>query len=396
MLDLAVKAGLPLIAVRTSDVVNFPAVLEHLTGMTPIRVSPSAHIEGLLNPEDLKTPGTLFWTDQPLGSIPGMYEFMVGKGASMVVLNQPASAECFDAGEVPTPPDFVRARLEEAGILPAKVADIMPGLGGLTFKEVGDLVKIAQAETGALTLDGILGARRRCFSQVRGLQLVDLEIPFYRLDARLEAYLNWARPFLLGDRPRLRPRGLLLAGLPGTGKTLAAKRVARVIGVPLFRLDLGAIKGKYVGESEGALRDALAQVDREAPCVLLIDEVEKLFGQTRDEGTTESLLASVLWWMQEHTSRVLTVMTTNDSGKLPPELHRDGRVDRTLYLRPLEGRDIHRFAICLAETFLELTPAHKNDLIDWYKAEGQVENEDVMPQAAVAGAVRNLVRGWLS
>jgi SpoVK/Ycf46/Vps4 family AAA+-type ATPase len=195
----------------------------------------------------------------------------------------------------------------------------------------------------------------------------------------------------LGDfDQRLRPRGILLDGVPGTGKTVAAKWIAQEIGVQLLRLDLGAIKGKWVGESEGALRDALAQVDRESPCVLLLDEVEKLFAQSREDPVAANLLASILWWLAEHHSQVLTVMTTNDKDGLPRELWRSGRLDETLKLPGLPNiSEAAGFARGLAETF-GYKP--RKDAL----ARGLQELAYPAPQATVEAMVKRGVRRWLT
>ncbi len=397
MLQLAIRAGLPLIHARTSDTVNFPALLAHLAGRSVFEIkTPSCRAcQGPGNTmEELRrhaADGSLLWTQSAINEGSDLYDALASDGCSLVALNQdPLPAECFDAGQVPIPADFIRAQLED--VMPeAKVAEILPGLGGLTFKEVGDLIRLAEASTGALTLPGVLSARRSAFSQLRGLDIVPTEMSFYAPEAAVEGYISWAKEFLLGDfDARLRPRGVLLDGPPGTGKTMAAKRMAEEIGVPLLRLDLGAIKGKWVGESEGALSDALAQVDREAPCVLLLDEVEKLFAKSHDEGTSSNLLASLLWWLAEHTSQVLVAMTTNDKAALPRELWRQGRLDEVLKLQGLPNVQwAFDFATKLVGTF-DCKPSDT--------ALGIGLNELTYPasQAAVEAVVKRGVRRWLT
>ncbi len=404
MLQLAIRAGLPLIHARTSDTVNFPALLAHLAGRSvfEIKTPRCKACQGPGSPmEELRrhaSEGALLWTQGAINQGVDLYDALASDGCSLVALNQdPLPPECFDAGQVPTPIAFTRAQLLE--VLPEdKVDEILPGLGGLTYKEVGDLIRLAEAGTGALTLAGVLSARRSAFSQLRGLDIVSTEMSYYRPEAAVEDYVSWARPFLLGDFDhRLRPRGVLLGGQPGTGKTTAAKRIAREIGVPLLRLDLGAIKGKWVGESEGALRDALAQVDREAPCVLLLDEVEKLFVQGQDDPTSSNLLASLLWWLAEHRSQVLTVMTTNAKTALPAELWREGRIDQDLELEGLDRDSSKAFARELAWTFMPKTSNRDKEIgLVVEEAKCWVGGSIHMPQGKLEELVKKLVRAWLT
>lgn len=122
-----------------------------------------------------------------------------------------------------------------------------------------------------------------------------------------------------------------------TGKTLASMYLASEFGVPLYRLDLGTMMGKYVGQSEESLNAALAQVDLVAPCVVIFDEVEKVFQNNSDSGVTSRMLSQLLWWLQSHKSKVFTVMTTNAIEKIPEELYREGRIDITLQFLGIGG-----------------------------------------------------------
>lgn len=132
------------------------------------------------------------------------------------------------------------------------------------------------------------------------------------------------------------PKGVLIAGVPGCGKSLNAKAAATLFEVPLLRLDMGRIMGKYVGESEANMRKAIALAEAIAPCVVWIDELEKgLAGIGGDSGgadVTTRLFGSLLTWMQEKESAVFVVATANDITKLPPELLRKGRFDEIFYV----------------------------------------------------------------
>lgn len=132
------------------------------------------------------------------------------------------------------------------------------------------------------------------------------------------------------------PKGVLIAGVPGCGKSLSAKVAANMFEVPLLRLDMGRLMGKYVGESERNLRKAIALAEAIAPCILWIDELEKAFAGIGGEGggaeVTTRLLGHFLTWMQEKNSLTFVVATANDITKLPPEMLRKGRFDEIFYI----------------------------------------------------------------
>lgn len=129
------------------------------------------------------------------------------------------------------------------------------------------------------------------------------------------------------------PRGIALIGIPGAGKSLTAKMVAGLWRLPLIRLDLGALFGGLVGQSEENTRTALRLSETIAPCLLWIDEIEKgLSVGMGDGGTSMRVFATILSWMQEKTEPVFVVATANDISRVPPELFRRGRVDETFFL----------------------------------------------------------------
>jgi AAA+ superfamily predicted ATPase len=130
------------------------------------------------------------------------------------------------------------------------------------------------------------------------------------------------------------PRGVLLIGVQGCGKSLAAKSVAGEWKLPVVRLDPANLFSKYVGETEKALQRALATVEAMSPLVLWIDEMEKAFSQSRDNdgGVSQRLLGSLLAWLQEHRAPVFVVATANDITAMPPELLRKGRFDEIFFV----------------------------------------------------------------
>ena len=132
------------------------------------------------------------------------------------------------------------------------------------------------------------------------------------------------------------PKGVLIAGVPGCGKSLSAKAAAKLFNIPLLRLDMGRLLGKYVGESEANMRKATQLAEAISPCVLWIDELEKAFAGIGGDGggaeVTTRLFGSFLTWLQEKDSAAFVVATANDITKLPPELMRKGRFDEIFYV----------------------------------------------------------------
>lgn len=129
------------------------------------------------------------------------------------------------------------------------------------------------------------------------------------------------------------PKGILVTGIPGSGKSMMAKLSAKILGLPLIRMDMGDILNKYVGESEHRMVEALALVEAMSPCVLWIDEIEKAFSGSKGDdgnGVTKRLFGKFLTWMQEKDEKQVCCFvfaTANDISSLPPELFRSGRFD---------------------------------------------------------------------
>lgn len=132
------------------------------------------------------------------------------------------------------------------------------------------------------------------------------------------------------------PKGVLMLGVQGAGKSLCAKAIATAWGQPLLKLDPGSLYGSYIGESERNLRQALSQVESMAPVILWIDEIEKAFAsaasKSSDGGLSQRMFGTLLTWLQEHEEPVFVVATANDIEALPPELLRKGRFDEIFFV----------------------------------------------------------------
>lgn len=197
----------------------------------------------------------------------------------------------------------------------------------------------------------ITKAKDRIFADISGLERIKVDNQALTVGglSGLKAWLEHERPLLtanlreVGIRP---PRGVLLVGVPGCGKSLSAKAIAVSWNLPLYRLDLATIHGQYLGQSEGRLKEALQTAEHVAPCVLWIDEIEKGLAGAQgngDGGTSTRLVGQFLFWLQEARSRVFVVATANDVSKLPPELLRRGRFDELFFVdlpSPIERAEI--------------------------------------------------------
>ncbi|WP_298867631.1 AAA family ATPase [uncultured Gimesia sp.] len=132
------------------------------------------------------------------------------------------------------------------------------------------------------------------------------------------------------------PRGVLMLGVPGSGKSLCAKMVASDWNMPLLRLDPGMLYQKFIGESESQLRQALSQAESMAPVILWIDEIEKAFASasssSADGGLSKRMFGTLLAWMQDHRHPIFIIATANDISALPPELMRKGRFDEVFFV----------------------------------------------------------------
>jgi ATP-dependent 26S proteasome regulatory subunit len=224
----------------------------------------------------------------------------------------------------------------------AELSEAAAILAGVTRVEAENAIAtlLAKGSISKNDLVELTTVKDRIFSDIAGLERVkvsDGDVSVGGLSG-LRAWLDKQRPLLtmdLRERGLRPPRGVLLVGVPGCGKSLSAKAIAADWNLPLYRLDLANIHGQYLGQSEGRLKEALATADRVAPCVLWIDEIEKGLagsGSGSDGGTSTRVLGHFLYWLQEGRARVFVVSTANDISKLPPELFRRGRFDELFFV----------------------------------------------------------------
>lgn len=210
---------------------------------------------------------------------------------------------------------------------------------GVTESDARRLIRSAIRKDGAITDEDVEELKRAKYELLGpdGILSYEYDTRTYADLAgltNLKAWVDRRRgPFLDPVRTRDHPKGILLLGVQGGGKSLAAKAVAGRIGVPLLRLDFAALYDKYIGETEKNLRRALATADLMQPCCLWMDEVEKgIATGSEDDGVGRRLLGTLLTWMSERRTRVFLVATANDVTRLPPELVRKGRIDELFFV----------------------------------------------------------------
>ena len=217
--------------------------------------------------------------------------------------------------------------------------EIVSALSGLSAYEIHQILNYLIASAGDITRNEIHlihQQKRQAIKKSGLLEMVDVgDINVGGLK-KLTSYLNkdnaiFSNPGLAQKFNVAMPSGIMIVGMPGCGKSLTAKYVAQLFKVPLLRLDIGRLLGKYVGESEENMRRAIQIAEAASPCVLWIDEIEKAFaGVGRDEGgggVATRLFGNFLTWMQEKQTCTYVVATANDIENMPPEFLRKGRFD---------------------------------------------------------------------
>jgi len=212
---------------------------------------------------------------------------------------------------------------------------------GLSDFEIRQILKLAYQKSGTIGAGDknlILKEKEQIIKKSGILEIMPVSSTMHDVGglANLKKYLeNKSHVFNnLGEARKFGidlPKGILIVGMPGCGKSLTAKSTAAQFNVPLLRLDIGKLMGKYVGESENNLRMAIKTAEAVAPCVLWIDELEKAFAGVGGEGgasdITTRLFGYFLTWLQEKESSVYVVATSNKLNALPPEFKRKGRFD---------------------------------------------------------------------
>jgi SpoVK/Ycf46/Vps4 family AAA+-type ATPase len=212
-------------------------------------------------------------------------------------------------------------------------------LTGVTTTDARRLIRSAIENDGAISQDDLPGLMKNKYELINqdGVIAFEYDTASFAEVAglrHLKEWLSHRHKSFVGNSASLdQPRGIMLLGVQGAGKSLAAKAVAGTFGVPLLRIDFGVLYNKYIGETEKNLRSALEVAESMAPCVLWMDEIEKGVspGQA-DDGVSLRILGTLLTWMAENRRQVFIVATANDIQRLPPELIRKGRLDEIFFI----------------------------------------------------------------
>jgi SpoVK/Ycf46/Vps4 family AAA+-type ATPase len=234
----------------------------------------------------------------------------------------------------------------ELYVSPTLIDELAMALKGLTEFEIMNILALAYGNDGEITKSDIslvFKQKQQMIKKSGILEMIPIKESMNDVGG-LENLKNWLKKKsrVIKDINKATafgvdiPKGVLIAGVPGCGKSLNAKAAAKLFELPLLRLDLGRIMGKYVGESEANMRKAIALAEAISPCVLWLDELEKAFAGIGGDGggaeVTTRLLGTFLTWMQEKTAPVFVVATANNVMKLPSELLRKGRFDDIFFV----------------------------------------------------------------
>jgi len=225
----------------------------------------------------------------------------------------------------------------------SEIPILVQALSGMTLNQARQVIAYAALDDGRLTIEDVKSILQRKAQVIRE----DSVLEFFPVDdtplhlGGFNGLKQWLARAQVGFTPQAQalnlkpPKGILIVGIQGCGKSLSVKTIAKAWKMPLLKLEAGKIYNKYVGESEKNFRKALDLAESMAPAVLWIDEIEKAFGQSEsdaDGGLSRRLFGSFLTWMQEKSQGAFVIATANDLSRIPPELLRKGRFDEIFFV----------------------------------------------------------------
>jgi len=364
-----VKAGYPALLVRTHEPERFiGAAVKEANGRTPYQWDVVRGYRELGNgaeweeadPFDLPNVAARgkdkavwflrnynFWLNEPpvIQAIQNNLPVYKTKGITLVIVSAEAKLPLELEREVvvldfPLPSreelkTILGGLVESTGIEPEDEAAVLDAAQGLTWEEAENAMALALVRQKQFDPHTICTLKAQMVEKSAALQFSQFSETFATLGG-LENLKDWMLNRFQNRRPGLPFRGILLLGVPGTGKSHFAKALGNEVGWPVLSMDLARVFGSLVGESEAKMREALKVVDAMAPCILFIDEIEKglagVGGSSTDGGTTQRVGGTFLTWLNDHTSQVFVIATCNDYSKIPPEYTRMGRWDAIFFV----------------------------------------------------------------
>lgn len=281
----------------------------------------------------------------------------------------------------------------------ATLQQLVKNLQGMTFTEARRLARGAIVDDGAITSSDIPAVNKAKFElmDMEGVLSFEYDTARFNEVGGLENLKNWInlrKKAFAGETNTEHldpPKGLLLLGVQGGGKSLAAKAIAGLMQIPLLRLDFGRLYNKFFGETEKNLREALKLAELMSPCVLWMDEIEKGIGQDQnDQGVSQRLLGTLLTWMAEKKHPVFIVATANKVQTLPPELLRKGRLDEIFFVDlPDETTRKEIFSIHLKKRSLKPDEFNLNQLAQMSEGFSGAEIEQSVVSALYSASAKD-------
>ena len=219
----------------------------------------------------------------------------------------------------------------------AQLEGVLDAAAGLTRLEAENAFSLSLVRENRITADAVWQLKSQMLKKGGSLSLYQGEADFSGLGGlmALKAFCRRALLHRTRTQQLKRPRGIMLLSPPGCGKSQFCKALGKEVGRPVLQFDVGSLMGSLVGQSEERTRAALKVIDAMAPCIVMIDEIEKAFagiGSTGDSGVAARMFGTFLSWLNDHESDVFVVCTSNDIAKLPPEFSRSERFDGIFFL----------------------------------------------------------------
>ena len=381
MIKKAVGGLIPLISVRSTDLLHIDFVLR-----------------GMFPDHEVLSLGSKYTSSESLplyysvgnpkeDSLNDLYADAEQNEYSVIFINPDPDPRMMECGELVPDVNTIHQMLK--GEIPNKILkESVAYLKGLTVQHIKQTLSLCSIYYDQISVESIRKTKERLFIHQTGLTRVDSTTPFYfdYLDNKLNMWVAENKSYMFADVDhRLVPKGVLMYGDAGTGKTEFAKYVARDWGLSLYLLDVNSMLSKWQGEAEHHLNAALTTLDKESPCIVLFDEVEKLFMDNSENDTSQRLLSRLLWWLQYKTSKVFVVMTCNNLAALPTELYRAGRIDQQIQMLGLHKKYLEDFVIQLLKTFGVTEDFEQGMKVVGAKmAQSKTTNQEYFPQALVS------------